>query len=266
MFPEFDFPTCEVAEAAAHFLAEGCVLLRRFCDIDALSRLGRVIRAIHEEIRQVHVFPAHLRERGLAMPSQYLFGDRHRALLRAVFGPFDFADMDNGVSRHVDPLAVEGSGWQGPLPPHLDAFVHSPSFTVNFWVPLQSCGADMPRLGVVRAPFHEVLRFTGFSDVLQWHDADDPRWRFGHFRPEMKAMWDGNPAAAAELRAWFARGLWCPVYDFGDAMMLSNWTLHFTQLGEGEPRPRENLELRVIGTASLSEILDAARNRLPGAN
>jgi len=31
-----------------------------------------------------------------------------------------------------------------PLTPHLDAFVNTLEFTVNFWIPFQICGIDAP--------------------------------------------------------------------------------------------------------------------------
>lgn len=140
--------------------------------------------------------------------------------------------------------------------PHIDAFVHTPRFTVNFWVPLQECGEDTPRLGVVRTAFAKVLHFTGYQGPeALWRDAEHPQLNYGLFRPEMKSLADGEEAAIAEFRDFFADELWTPTYQFGDAMLLSNWTLHFTHVLPDMRIRRENLEIRYMSPASVEQIV-----------
>jgi hypothetical protein len=255
MRPEADFQTTEIADIVQLYLHNGCVLLRRFCDETALQDLRQNLDVVHQEIDQVHLYPHHLRERGLQQPQEYLFSDKHWRLLDAVFAGAGFRDLEGNVSRRMDPQG-RTVGWQKPLPPHLDAFFHPQAFTVNFWLPLQPCGVTLPSLGVVCTPFGEVLRFTGYDPAGVWTDPEDPGCFWGTFRPDMKAMFKRNAAILNEFRTQFADDIWTPAYEFGDAMMSSNWTLHFTHSVEEMAGLRQNLELRFISTATLGQVLE----------
>ena len=90
------------------------------------------------------------------MYSDILFGARHFDLLREVFGDREYEISSDTSARRVGRVR-EPPHWLPPLGPHLDAFVHPPRFTVNFWIPFQECGIDAPGLGVVQAPFADVL-------------------------------------------------------------------------------------------------------------
>lgn len=70
-------------------------------------------------------------------------------------------------------------------------------------------------------------------------------------------MEDGDDAAVANFLAHFAGRIFTPSYAVGDAMMLCNWTLHFTYAHECMTRRRENVELRVSSDdrASLATLL-----------
>jgi hypothetical protein len=77
-----------------------------------------------------------------------------------------------------------------------------------------------------------------------------------HFRPAMKALCnDRDPAVIAEMRERFGDRIRTPSLEAGDAMMLSNWTLHFTHATPSMTKRRENLELRFRSSASLDDIL-----------
>jgi hypothetical protein len=160
-----------------------------------------------------------------------------------------FEISDDCHTRRIDPAPTE-TGWQLPLEPHLDAFVHNFRFTVNFWVPFDECGRKSPSLGVVRASFAEAREFTGYDGRPQ-HNGPPPVWNFPNFA---KA-----PIQFDDLRAAFGERVWTPEYRFGDAMMLSNWTLHFTHSAPGMINRRGNVELRFISAASLEKM--SARHR-----
>jgi hypothetical protein len=264
MRPEVDFQTARVEEIVEQYFRHGCVLLRRFCAVAALADFREKVDLVHREVNQVHIGPSHLLERGLQLPQYYLFSQKHYDLLQAVYGDLGYSELEGNVTRRMDPQG-RGGGWQAPLPPHLDACVHPPGFTVNFWVPLQPCGVDLPSLGVVCTSFDEVLRYTGYSEAKIWNDAEEPGLSWGHFRPEMKAMWRDDPQLIESFKQQFDSKIWLPEYDFGDAMMSSNWTLHFTHAAKTMNIPRINLELRFISTASLHAVRLQHSQPLTGA-
>jgi hypothetical protein len=254
MRPELDFQTADVDEIVALYLSNGCVLLRRFCDVTELQRLREKIDIVHQDVDDVHVYPSHLYDHGLKLPQEYLFSEKHYNLLEAVYGDLGFRYLEGNVSRRMDAQGITVSGWQAPLPPHLDAFVHPPGFTVNFWIPLQPCGVELPSLGVVCTDFDDVLDYTGYSESKLWNDEEEPNLYWGNFRPEMKAMWDHNVRVISDFNTRFSSSIWLPEYDVGDVMMSSNWTLHFTHALENMEALRVNLEIRFITDASLRAV------------
>jgi hypothetical protein len=203
MRPEIDFPTTDPRDIIKLYSDYGCILLRNFCNPSALTEFANHISTIHHEVGEFHVYPKHLRDRGIQAPQNYLFGNKHYGLLAAIFGDFGYEDLEDVVSRHMDPH-VESEGWQGPLGPHLDAFVHATSFTVNFWVPLQRCGLSAPGLGCVCSRFDAILDYTCFNDAGRWQDGEDPGGNYGKFRPAMLALSDDEPPALAEFQQRFA--------------------------------------------------------------
>jgi hypothetical protein len=64
-----------------------------------------------------------------------------------------------------------------------------------------------------------------------------------------------DPAVIAEMHERFHDRIRTPSFAPGDAMMLSNWTLHLTHATPAMTKTRENLELRFWSSASLDEIL-----------
>ena len=140
--------------------------------------------------------------------------------------------------------------------PHLDAFVHAPRFTVNFWIPFQECGIDAPGLGVVQAPFADVLSFAGYQDGAKVWDDPAPMGNYTYFRPEMKALHrNHDPDRLPKCASVFPVASPTPAFMPGDAMMLSNWTLHQTHATPSMVKTRENVELRFWSAASLGDIL-----------
>jgi len=254
---EVDFRATRPDEIVSIYLRQGCVLLRNFVDADALARVYDTTVKAYEHVEKFHIYPDQLREMGLPMYSDALFSQRHYDVLDTVFGIRDYDIAEDTVSRRMA-SAREPPHWMSPLGPHLDAFLNAPQFTVNFWIPFQECGVDAPSLGVIQAPFAEILSFTGYqggADV--WVDPEPlGRFQFTQFRPAMKSMCrDRGPEAAAEMRERFRDQIQTPSFAPGDAMMLSNWTLHFTHATPAMTKRRENLELRFRSSASLGEIL-----------
>lgn len=251
---EIDFRTAEAGEIVTMFLHDGSVLLRNLVDTAALERVCDLTRQAYGQIDDYHVHPQHLRTLGLPMYSDILFSKRHFDLLAAVFGGRDYEISSETAARRVGQTR-EPPHRLPPLAPHLDAFVHPPQFTVNFWIPFQECGIDAPGLGVVLAPFADILSFTGYENGAELWVDPAPIGHYTRFRPLMKAFRSQDPAPLAEMRERFSGRISTPAFRPGDAMMASNWTLHFTHATPAMTKPRENLELRFWSSASLDDIL-----------
>ena len=252
---EADFQAVKTADIVAAFLKRSCIVLRNFVDPAALARAYDITLKAYDRVDAYHIQPDHLGQLGLPMYSDVLFCGRHFDLLREVFGEHDYEVSAQTASRRVGRARVPPH-WLPPLGPHLDAFVHQPRFTVNFWIPFQECGIDAPGLGVIQAPFAEVLAFTGYRDGATVWDDPAPMGNYMWFRPEMKALHrDHDPAAIAEMRKRFAGRFWTPAFKPGDAMMLSNWSLHQTYATPAMTKTRENLELRFWSDVLLEDVL-----------
>jgi hypothetical protein len=252
---QFDFPTAEKRDIGSRFLNQSCVLLRNFVDTAALDRAYDMTLKAYARVDGYHIHPDHLRALGLPMYSDILFGARHFDLLREVFGDRDYEISADTSARRVGRVRAPPH-WLPPLGPHLDAFVHPPRFTVNFWIPFQECGIDAPGLAAVQAPFADVLEFAGYRDGTKIWDDPEPRGNYTCFRPAMKALHrNHDPDVMAEMRQRFAGRIAAPAFKPGDAMMLSNWTLHQTHATPSMTKTRENVELRFWSAASLHDIL-----------
>jgi hypothetical protein len=252
---KIDFRSAEPDAIVSILLRQGAVLLGNFVDTGALGTVHDMMLKAYEQVEGYHVFPKELRELGLPMYSDILFTARHRDVLDKLFGSRGYEISSQTASRRVS-RSRQPPHWLPPLGPHLDAFIHAPQFTVNFWVPFQACGVDAPGIGVVTAPFAEILSFTGYENGAEiWADtARDAH--FARFRPAMRAMYrENDPAVIAALRDQFRDRIHTPAFEPGDAMMLSNWTLHLTHATAEMAKTRENLELRFWSSASLAEIM-----------
>jgi hypothetical protein len=251
---QVDFRTAEPDRIVSTLLHRGCVLLRNFVDTTALAQTYDMMVKAYEHVEKFHIQPGHLRELELPMYSDILFSQQHYTLLSKVFGGRDYEISAETASRRVGRIR-QPPHWQGPLGPHLDAFIHAPRFTVNFWIPFQECGVDAPGLGVVEAPFADILAFTGYDNGAQLWADPAPVGEFTRFRPAMQAMCrHRDPAVIAELHERFRDRIRTPSFTPGDAMMLTNWTLHLTHATPAMTKTRENLELRFWSSALLDEI------------
>jgi len=248
---EFDFRSASIEEIGAALRGDGCVLLRHFVAADDLARLRETIDAVAPP-GALHFNDRDMRARGRPHFYDYLFADKHRALVESLVGA-GFRVSPNTVTRRVDAEAIDadgdGDGYQQPLPPHLDAFFHRFDWTLNFWVPFRACGWDAPSLGVVRAPVEEAQAYTGY-DGRRRRRGSAEGWNFANF---------ANPNFAVDdLRGAFGERVWTPEYALGDAMLLSNWTLHFTHSAPEMTERRGNVELRFTARAGLAEALSQA--------
>jgi len=257
-FPERQFAEAAIGDIVEDFFANGCVLLRNFVDIARALQVLDLTQRLYREVGKAHVFEQDLLDREYPRLSAYLFEEPHWQLLRSIFGSYDFQVNDGGThARRVSPPGAQ-EGWQTPLGYHLDAMVHSFEFTINFWIPLRACGVEAPSLAVVPAPFGEIMEFTGFDgeppENYGPEDLGEGAWFSHHFDPLIRAAASGEATANARIRKHFGERLWEPSYQVGDAMMLSNWTLHGTHATTAMTQSRENVELRFSTTASLFEI------------
>jgi hypothetical protein len=252
--PEFDFQDDPIDEIVRSYLARGCALLRGFVDPAALLNLRLLLEPFFTKEPGAHVYSSDIIKAGLLDFHQYLFAEKHRELLSAIFGGDEYAPHQDTNSRRIVPSGIDDPRWQPPLAPHMDAFFHSFDFTVNFWVPFNACGDDKPSLGVVPVSFQTAGDFAGY-DGNPAVASGEQHPHFGNFRPEMRALWYGDPDVRANFHSTFRNRVWTPTYQLGDAMMLSNWTLHFTHARADMNTRRENVELRFHSNASLETIL-----------
>jgi hypothetical protein len=241
------------------YFTNGCILLKNFAQIGNLSELITFVDALYTEIDDVHICPRDLRQRGLSQFHEYLFEEKHYVLLNNIFNGV-YRVSEDTVTRRIDSVARTGQ-WTAPLGPHLDAFIHSFAFTVNFWIPFRECGVEAPSLGVVRAAFPEILRFSGYDGNPE---ANRPagEWNLSRFDGAMRRfVGDASLEAVEQLRLLFGDRVWTPTYSLGDAMMLSNWTLHFTNALPGMTQRRGNVELRFSSDLTLAEVLSKYRGK-----
>src|SRR6266566_8303633 len=160
---EFDFYNASLKEIVDAYLADGCVLLRRFLKPESLACVGELVNSLSDKSNEAHIEPQHLRKWGLPLFHERLFENKHLQLLDFLFRDSGYEVSERTATRRIG-INPDGQ-WQAPLGPHLDSFFHPLPFTVNFWVPLQECGMDAPSLAVVQAPFDEVIDYTGYERV-----------------------------------------------------------------------------------------------------
>lgn len=243
---ELDFRSASIEEIGAALRSGGCVLLRHFVAPEDLDALHRTLDGVMPE-GVLHFSDPEMTAHGRRHFFEYIFGEKHRRLVESLVGS-NFRVSRNTVTRRIDARAA-GKDYQQPLAPHLDAFFHSFEWTINFWVPFRACGRDAPSLGVVRAPVAEAKAFAVY-DGQRRRSGRPPRWNFANF---------ANPAFSVDdLRRAFGERVWAPEYELGDAMLLSNWTLHFTHALPEMTARRGNVELRFTARAGLGEALSDA--------
>jgi hypothetical protein len=182
-----------------------------------------------------------------------------RTIVDAAFGAYPYSPPGTGGIRTIDVRAPRPEP-NAPHGPHLDAFSIIPAaFWVQLWIPLEPCGVDAPGLAAVRAPFSEIRDFVGFDPGSPIPDPDGGPEHMHRFRPEMKRLYKfGDADEWAELDAHFAGRIAAPRYEPGDALLLTNWTLHWTTADLSMPRQtRSSVEVRFPSNASLDDVLAA---------
>ncbi len=98
---QFDFPTAETKDIVSTFLNRSCVLLRNFVDAAALDRAYDMTLKAYAQVDGYHIHPHHLRQLGMPMYSDILFGERHFDLLREVFGDRPYEISSDTSARRV---------------------------------------------------------------------------------------------------------------------------------------------------------------------
>ena len=251
---ELDFATTDPKVIADAYLRNGCVLLRNFTDPKRIGPIRDVTRKLYDELEAPHVFEQDMLSRNNPSLSSYLFTDRHRDLLNVIFSTYSYDVSLGGThSRRVSPPDAS-EGWMPPLGFHIDAEFHGFEFTVNFWAPFQHCGDDSPGLATVAAPFLEVLDYLNFDGQPE-SNRGNGEWALHQFAPILKKCLYKDPNANEEMQAHFGDRVWKPVFEAGDAMLISNWTLHGTYATGDMKKSRESVELRFKGPAMLNDIL-----------
>jgi hypothetical protein len=251
---ELDFEIASPEDIVDAYFSDGSVLLRNFVRPDSLLRLIAFVDEIYEKIDDTHIYPRDLKALALPQFHEILFHDKHQIVLEKIFGSANFSVSECTASRRINPAGRDGQ-WQAPLGPHLDSFFHPFSFTVNFWIPFRSCGIDAPSLGVVRMPFEEAVHFSGYDGGAE-PNGGAGAWNFAGFAPEMFTLANGGAAKTDNLQETFRDRIWTPRYALGDAMMLSNWTLHFTHATGAMDQRRGNVELRFVSDQDLPRIIE----------
>lgn len=245
---EFDFNFSDFAAIGREVFTAGCALVRGFLDEDRVGRVRELIAEAHaRRPPSYHIFDHDLAADGVGGFAQHCLDHRAYRLLDQLFRGASYEPDINTNSRRVTPSSPDEM-WMPAISPHLDAAVHHFHFTINFWVALDECGADAPGILAVRAPFKEVLEFTGFKPEVGEPQGAKGVFNFPAFAEITKAL--ARPqeplhsSALAQFQRQFAGRIWTPQMLAGDAMVLTNWTLHGTHFAPGMTKRRESVELR----------------------
>ena len=253
-FPEVDFQSAEIGEITDLFFGNGCILLRNFADPARMRALQGTLHGVYDELGHTHVYEQDMLVRQHASLSASIFTDKHNALLKAIFGKHDYAvSFPTTCARRVS-AANAKENWQKPLGFHLDAGFHTLSFTVNFWVPFQPCGVDAPSLAVVKSSMDEMLEYSTFDGKPE-DNRGAGEWLFHHFNPLIFAAANDRPEAKQEIFDHFGERVWAPAYQLGDAMLISNFTLHGTHSTPEMKQSRESMELRFSTNVPVHDVL-----------
>lgn len=198
------------------------------------------VDALYEHVGRFHIEPPTLNLLGQPPFHEALFEPAHAALVDAVLGAGWWVSISTATRR----IGPEDATHMRPLKPHIDAFFHAMAPTLNFWTPFQPCGdGKTPSLAVWDVPLAEMAARVAFDPVAR--SGAPSEWNFKHFAPRWWPLNLGEPSP------WFAEEFgpgYAPRMAVGDAIILTNWTLHAT--GPGNPEAiRSNVELRFQGPA-----------------
>lgn len=176
--------------------------------------------------RYAHVPPSSLDRRGEAelVLVRSLMGTALPHLYAAAFGPRYHLTLNNTLLRRQSPGQVAPQ-----VPFHQDAsFLGQETDVLNAWIPLDPCGpgTDSPSLEVVLTDTREVLDCT-----------DSPE-------SELFDAIELSPESLDERFGSSAR--WRPTFEAGDALMMSERSIHRTYVESGMTRVRTSIESRAI--------------------
>lgn len=226
---EVDFLTASFEAILRPYFTYGCVLLRNSANLNNLTTLIKAVDALYTEIDDIHIYPRDLQRRGLLQFHEYIFGEKHYNLSNNIFIT-KYSVSEDTATRRIDNVTPSAQ-WMAP------------------------CGVEGPGLAVVRAPFREIMSFPGYDGSPE---ANGPagEWNLPRFNGSMRTLVSNtNSGAIEQLRTLFGDRVWSPTHSLGDAMMLSNWTLHFTHASPGMTQRRGAVELRFLSYLTLAEMI-----------
>jgi hypothetical protein len=253
--PELDFRTASPDEIAAGLFASGCVMLRNFTAPGCIDDISYYARKLHLKTTKAHVEEKDFISDGLLPFRNYLFGCKHYNLLDAIFDGKKYAPLTPATNTRRIAAPTGGVG-QFPLCFHIDAMLHTFAFTVNFWVPFSACGVTAPSLAVIPAPFEEVLEYVGYDGEREGPNIA-PEHHGSHFSGPIVKSARSDRMASRAIAEHFGDRMWTPEYQVGDAMLLTNWTIHGTHSTPAMIEGRENAELRFVTGRTLREMMAA---------
>jgi hypothetical protein len=190
-----------------------------------------------EQIKLSHIFDRTFKR--LAGYSYYEIV-RQSGLWKFLARAFPEAELTESPSCNCRRVSVgeRREFWDSPVEFHVDAQVfYDHKLSINFWTPLNECGATAPGLEVV------LLGVQDTKAYLEHNPAGyEPRpGDFGHMK--------NFRCAKMQLPVLQEHGLgskrWAPEFDVGDILAFTNFTMHATHSTASMTEPRMSVEIRV---------------------
>ena len=230
------------------FLTHGCAVIRQAIPSPMLEKVRLAVAHAYEQNSDpLHVYDPEIAEasRGELTGFETVDTPLLQEFLRLAFR--NQAYRRHSVSARRISASESKTAWQKPLQLHLDCQVHAFQFTVNFWIPFQSCGVDAPALKLLPVDHRTTRAYSGFTgermrEGENWNEGYFP---LGKFTPEAVTHAFGHDAFIH------------PVMNPGDAIVSSNWLIHSSHATPEMQDGRSSIEVRFIGSK-----LDPAKPRL----
>jgi len=194
-------------------------------------------RGFFEQLKISHVF-----DRDFRRIAGYSYFDLIKTsglwtVAQRAFPAYRMSEASDANCRRIGGAAARQL-WDRPLAFHVDAQFHQPArLSINFWAPLDACGLDAPGLRVI------PLQVSAAKRYLEHNPAG-----YARLPTDINHMHHFRSAKLAEpvLKAHgLLEHVWAPVFEPGDVLAFTNFTMHATHYGEHMTRPRTSLEVRV---------------------
>jgi len=220
------------------YLAHGCAIVRGAVDPAMLDRLREAIDRAYLKTSDVHVYDAAIREADGELTG---FEVADTSLLRGFLDLLYAGQAYKGANvaaRRVHGSSEVANNFQVPLKLHVDAQYHGPTFTVNFWTPLQACGVDSPTILLVPVDYKRTRAHVGFTGKKLREG--------GEFYTD---FFDLGSMDVDVVKRTFGDDIFlCPVMAVGDVVIASNWIIHGSHHTATMTQGRKSVEVRFIGT------------------